>query len=247
MGSRYSSVGSEATSAMPSPDDLNKLGIKGWELVGVYLEMETAFPNFALGDTVQGLKSNVRPQDVVLLFKREFDADRTRREAEEDAKELAKRAIAFKKAQEDAAKQPSTSLVDLDNVDFLSATAAQRANEEKRLSDAIAGIPGYKISQTTAESTASTPTDSAVTAVVVLDGTEGLLKDGNKYRKSEATKLAREFADAVYKKAQLKTSEYSSKELDAFTGKVKIHVQVVIQFGGGAQKVAEVTIGGNWR
>jgi hypothetical protein len=49
---------------------LNALGVEGWELTGSYLEMETAFPNF--GDTkyVTGLRDNVRPQRLVLIFRR---------------------------------------------------------------------------------------------------------------------------------------------------------------------------------
>jgi len=50
--------------------DLNKLGNTGWELVGSYLEMETAFPNFGKSDFVTGLQPNIRPQCLVLIFKR---------------------------------------------------------------------------------------------------------------------------------------------------------------------------------
>lgn len=53
-----------------SEEQLNQLGIDGWELVSSYLEMETSYPNFADQRNVTGIKPNVRPQDVVLLFKR---------------------------------------------------------------------------------------------------------------------------------------------------------------------------------
>ncbi len=45
-------------------------GAKGWELVTCYLEMETAFPNFGDDKFVIGIKSNVRPSRLVLIFKR---------------------------------------------------------------------------------------------------------------------------------------------------------------------------------
>ena len=47
-----------------------KLGAAGWELATCYLEMETAFPNFGKDEYVTGLQSNVRPQKLVLIFKR---------------------------------------------------------------------------------------------------------------------------------------------------------------------------------
>lgn len=53
-----------------SEEQLNELGVDGWELVSSYLEMETAFPNFGDQKYATGLHSNIRPQDVVLLFKR---------------------------------------------------------------------------------------------------------------------------------------------------------------------------------
>lgn len=57
-------------SVTPSKEELNKLGKDGWELVSSYLEMETAWPNFGNDNYVVGLQPNVRPQRVVLVFKR---------------------------------------------------------------------------------------------------------------------------------------------------------------------------------
>ena len=51
-------------------DSLREYGDQGWELVGSFLEMETAFPNFGRGEYVTGLQPNVRPQRLVLIFKR---------------------------------------------------------------------------------------------------------------------------------------------------------------------------------
>jgi hypothetical protein len=49
---------------------LESMGSKGWELATSYLEMETAFPNFGKEDYVTGLQPNIRPQSLVLIFKR---------------------------------------------------------------------------------------------------------------------------------------------------------------------------------
>lgn len=57
-------------SVMPKDSLLNSYGADGWELTTSYLEVETAFPNFGDEKYVTGLQPNVRPQDVVLIFKR---------------------------------------------------------------------------------------------------------------------------------------------------------------------------------
>ena len=50
---------------------LNTMGSLGWELVGVFLEQETAHPNFGANkEVVTGLRPNIRPQKLVLIFKR---------------------------------------------------------------------------------------------------------------------------------------------------------------------------------
>lgn len=54
-----------------SDKDLASIGAEGWELVGTFLEMETAFANFGKEEYVTGLQPNVRPQSAVLLFKRQ--------------------------------------------------------------------------------------------------------------------------------------------------------------------------------
>jgi len=50
---------------------INSLGTSGWELVTVYLEHETAHPNFGKEDFVTGIQPNVRPQTLVCIFKRQ--------------------------------------------------------------------------------------------------------------------------------------------------------------------------------
>ena len=59
----------------PSENELTKLGYEGWELVSSYLEIETAFPNFGNDKYVTGMRENVRPQKLVLLFKRSWSGE----------------------------------------------------------------------------------------------------------------------------------------------------------------------------
>lgn len=54
----------KATSITPTAEELTALGKEGWELVGLVMENETAYPQF---DKVA--VPNVRPQRLVLFFK----------------------------------------------------------------------------------------------------------------------------------------------------------------------------------
>jgi len=49
---------------------LNMMGDEGWEIVSSHLETETAFPNFGKEELVTGIQPNIRPQTLVVLFKR---------------------------------------------------------------------------------------------------------------------------------------------------------------------------------
>jgi len=54
----------------PSVADLDRRGAAGWEIVTSYLEMETAYPNFGNDKYVAGLQPNIRPQRLVVVFRR---------------------------------------------------------------------------------------------------------------------------------------------------------------------------------
>ena len=69
----YARTGADAskpTTVNPTDSELNQLGANGWELTTSYLEVETAYPNFGSETYVTGIQPNVRPQRVVLIFKR---------------------------------------------------------------------------------------------------------------------------------------------------------------------------------
>lgn len=52
---------------------LNKMGKEGWELVSVYTETGTAFPNFGNSEYVTGIRDNTRTAVVNYVFKRISD------------------------------------------------------------------------------------------------------------------------------------------------------------------------------
>ena len=51
---------------------INEYGLEGWELIDTYLEMETVHPNYGDSEYVTGLQPNIRPQRLVLIFKRPY-------------------------------------------------------------------------------------------------------------------------------------------------------------------------------
>ncbi|MBO7568153.1 MAG: DUF4177 domain-containing protein [Bacteroidales bacterium] len=51
-------------------EDLNIFGKDGWELVGIYTNTETAYPNFGNAEYVTGIRENVRTGSVSFVFKR---------------------------------------------------------------------------------------------------------------------------------------------------------------------------------
>lgn len=68
--SREGSGAFKFTSITPDAGQLKALGAEGWEVVGTYLEMETAWPNFGSAKYVAGLQPNVRPQRLVMVLQR---------------------------------------------------------------------------------------------------------------------------------------------------------------------------------
>ena len=60
----------EFSSIVVSDAELNMLGKEGWEVVGTFIECETAFPNFGDEGYHTGIKTNVRPQRVIIILKR---------------------------------------------------------------------------------------------------------------------------------------------------------------------------------
>ena len=67
---RKGSAALAVASIDPSEAELTSLGSAGWELAGSYLEIETAYPNFGDDKYVTGLQPNIRPQRLVLVFRR---------------------------------------------------------------------------------------------------------------------------------------------------------------------------------
>ncbi len=66
------SYGDFSSTTLSDPtSELNKLGAEGWELVGVYTETNTVFPNFGKDEYVTGIRTNTRTSCVNFVLKRE--------------------------------------------------------------------------------------------------------------------------------------------------------------------------------
>ncbi|MFN4269934.1 MAG: DUF4177 domain-containing protein [Thermosynechococcus sp.] len=66
----YPKLSTKEVSLIELESEVEKLGKQGWELVDSFVEDETVHPNFGNEEYVTGLQPNVRPNRVVLLFKR---------------------------------------------------------------------------------------------------------------------------------------------------------------------------------
>ena len=66
----------KATAINIDADQIATMGFNGWELVGSFLETETAFANFGKTEYVTGIQPNIRPQRAVLLFKRQIKSQK---------------------------------------------------------------------------------------------------------------------------------------------------------------------------
>ena len=91
--SRTGSGASEYTTVYISEERLDMLGLEGWEVVGSYLEMETAYPNFGDSNYVTGIQPNVRPQKVVVILKRPIPIVSYIEKSREVGKELTAKSI----------------------------------------------------------------------------------------------------------------------------------------------------------
>lgn len=49
---------------------LNELGKEGWELVGMYTEVKTTYPNFGNEEYHTGIKTNTKTKSVTFVLKR---------------------------------------------------------------------------------------------------------------------------------------------------------------------------------
>ena len=220
----YSKIGVlSATEGLLVEKQMDTLGKFGWELIGIV---------GAIGG------------DQQMVFRRAYDSEQSKLEAILIGEE-GERLLALQR--EVATQASQAEFIDLDAAEFAAATNENRQREEARLRPAVENLKIYQVVEVKIMSTASTPTDSRVNAQVLIDGSNKLLKEGNKYRTSEAEALAKEVAAVIAVAADVR-SEYGSPEsYMAFAlGEVKISVSIRVSFQGKEKVVATAQAGGNW-
>ncbi len=195
--------------------NLNDLGQKGWELAG--LTSHEGNPNR-------------------FIFKRPYDAERSRQEAE------------LQKTNEQK-RQPQVEFVNLDKVEEQSSQKEREEKAKYRIEQAIKGIKEFSIVSLKPEAWFPSINDRRIGGEVVIDGSKELLKDGNKYRLSEVDKFIRQAANEIYKAAGLK-SRYANEEIFTYhnSGRngVNIKLSVVVNYKGVVKTLAEGFVQGDW-
>ena len=177
-----------ASEGITTQSKMDTLGRFGWELVG----------------TVGAIGG-----DQEMLFKRPYLPERSKQEEEliKQEGEFAKAKLAEERARN--AQLPSANvLVDMDQVERNAARRSKnRKKQEDRLRAAVDSVRSSPLTLTVSSlySNASNATDSDVFASVTVDGTPKLLTDGNKFRSSEADKLAKDIGMEIFNSAQLRS------------------------------------------
>lgn len=193
---------------------LNELGKKGWELV-VFGRFEGA--------------------PVKFIFKRPFDAERSRMEAENAA--------------QSEPQQARAQFIDLDFADAVSDRKERERRADEKIEQAIRKIKGFAVVSVKPASWFPSANDRRARADVVIDASKELLKDGNKYRSSEAAEFIRRAALEIYKAAELKP-KYQNQEpfqtsFQPNLRGVNIKLSVIVSYNGNSKTVAEGAVVGD--
>ncbi len=226
LGRRQGSIGFYQDTS--TQNEFDRLGKLGWELVGIV-------PGGA-GES-QASTENSR-----FIFKRQFDIARSARESEE-SKQLA---IELKNNSPNKVK--TEFLVELDRAEILNKTNEIAENAKRNLEQIINNLSVISIKNVQTYYPKNTKLGFAD---IVVDGSSVLLKEGNKYRLSEAKKYARQIATEIFNKVGLRQvlpgEDFFSENGNFSTrGEVLIRLSVVINHNGATREVAGGQITGNW-
>lgn len=232
----YSNAGiASASEAVTVQQQMDTLGRFGWELVNIV-------------GTIGG--------DQQMVFKRQFDPNRSEKEATLIKAEGERLAEAKRKAKLQEQK-PTDELVDLDAVERRAGIVA----EAKLLSEDILAYKDLPIKIINMDAHQDDQGQFEAEVRVQVDGTSKLLHE-NKYRRSEATALAKLLEEDVLTASKLKRDSLpdtfvhqlqrfredvltaSKLKRESLSQKVQIFIVVVINLAGKEKSVAVTTTGG---
>lgn len=210
-------------------NELDRIGKLGWQLVGIM---------------PANVNDNPSLENSKFIFKRKLDLARSEREAEE-----------LKKLLDEIKTNPPkpiniTNLIELDTADFFAQQNEVADKAKARLEQAIKNTSITSIVNLT---TRYNSNGKQTYAEIVVDGSSALLKDGNKYRLSEAKTYTRQIAVELFNKIGLKQvspNEDFYKEQGSggfsYQGEVSILLSVAIKYNGTTRNITSGYINGNW-
>ncbi len=209
-------------------NELDRIGKLGWQLVGIM---------------PANVNDNPSLENSKFIFKRKLDLARSEREAEE-----------LKKLLDEIKTNPpkpinNTSLIELDNADF---AAKQNEVADKAKARLEQAIKKTSITSVVSLATSYSSNPKQTYAELLVDGSSALLKDGNKYRLSEAKTYTRQIATELFNKIGLKqvspNEDFYKEQGESFSyqGEVSIRISVAIKYNGVTRNITNGYITGNW-
>jgi hypothetical protein len=208
-------------------NEFDRLGRLGWELVGI-LPSNTEVNNMP---SFQFSK---------FVFKRRYDAGRSRREADEQTKLLAE----LKNNPPTAA---NSELIELDRAEFAARENEATNRVKTRFEQSLKGSAiKFEISRFQYNSQ-----NKRIIADIVVDASSALLQDGNKYRLSEAKKYIEQIAEEIFNKIGLARTIPGANfysEFGNFEQQGNVYIRLHVSVGSGKMKrtVVQGYITGNW-
>ena len=194
----------------------NELGKNGWELVGISSELF-------------GENQNI----IRYIFKRPLDEDRTRREAE-----LRRRNEETERLQ----NEQKVKFINLDTVDYLTDKKTKEKTGKEKLKSLLNNLEGVSVLSADLKANFRRDDYRFLKAEIVIDGSDALLIDGNKYRSSEIDKFVRESVNKIYNLFDLKTESLGKTPRFSYTssspenGKgIYIQISIVLKHKGASK------------
>jgi len=188
-----------------------------------------------------------------LYFKRLYNKARTENEIVWLKKEFEK----------ESPKPAASSLIDLDTIENKQKLDAFNQSEVSRMRTALEQISGLPIKIISVASEAVSVRNPRAGAEIVLDATPVLLKDGNRYRSSDADKYYQDAVKLILEKIQVMSSysgesnaqnisngRYKPVEIGKFglnTYNITIKLSVIVNYNNKQNIVAQNWIYGRWQ
>ena len=218
---------------------IDSLGKNGWELVGIVPP-----------DLKNGTSS---PNETGLIFKRKFDRNRSEREFKYWRRRELTQIAKFEQTSPDP-----NEIIDLDDLELRKKTVDLRRDDERKLRQALEKVKNVslKINKVSSGSYYSEKQAKFFDAFadVTIDGSAALLKDGNKFRFSEAKKYLKEKADDIFNQIGLRAAKSGDQTLPTFfengfesgRGNTLIKINLVLNYQGKSKTVTEGFLRGDF-